>query len=217
MDDIYSLIDDRQWNGGWYQYIEFPSGESTVSTKLDLKSRESNGVKKWDIIKGYIKGGNTFLDVGCNAGLFLVKASKLYKEIHGVDISEYFLKQCRFVLKQFNIKNATLHCKDILTFDFQSIPSIDLTLMINTLHWIVYSDENGYIEDADSRLESFLFNLALNTKELVLIGAEDIRRAGGALEKTLPVIRDSFSVLDYGTVAFNDRVLNKIHARSKYK
>jgi len=206
METIESLSDDKKWKGGWYQNIILPSGKETKASLGDSK--------KWEIIEPYLRGSKTFLDIGCNAGQYLVKAGEHFDKIYGIEKSEYFIRQCYFVLEQFNMK-AGLFNVDAIGFDFKNLPHIDTTLMANTLYWVVYSDENGYIDNSDKKLHTFLGELSEKTTHLILIGAEDIDRVGGSLLKTEPVIADFFHIKDTKVVKTKDRTLNLIFAKSK--
>ena len=216
MTKIEELIDDNIWNGGWYQNITLPSGDKTISTTLKFDNSESRGGKKWDMIEPYMIKGKTFLDIGCNAGLYLVKANELYKKLYGVDVSEHFLKQCKYVLDEFKVK-AELICSNALEIDFKALPTIDTTIMVNALYWVAYSDEEGYIDDYEAKMKKFINELSKNTKELVLVGAETIERIGGTIEMTRPFIDKDFEIIESKIVQLNDRKLNVIYARSKDK
>lgn len=211
-DIIKSLIDDSQWIGGWYQDIILPDGSRTISTTLDFDKHESRSLKKWDIIERFMSSGR-FLDIGCNAGAYLVKASKRYSELYGIDNSTYFLTQCRFILDQFKV-NANLFCCPAMDFDFSQIPYMDTTVMIHSLYWLYYSDEKGYFDRAEARLHEFLDRLKKKTSDLIIIGSEGVDRIGGNLKKTDDFISDHFKVIESGFESFNDRKLNFIYARS---
>lgn len=205
---IESLSDDSIWKGGWYQDITLPSGERTKSTFYDFDDNQSRGIKKWEIAEPYIKG-ERFLDIGCNAGLHLVKANK--KQMWGIDVSPYFLKQCRFILEKFNIK-ATLIEGNALDVE---LPEVDTTLMANALYWMVFSDEEGYIDNYLERLDDFLRRLSEKTKYLVLIGSENINRIGGSLDATTPFVNNHFTILEARPIELNDRTVNLIYAESR--
>ena len=86
--------------GGWYQPIEFPDGQKTFSKNNDFFERDSFGKRKWDkFIEPYILDGKSFLDIGCNAGIHIVLASKKVKKLYGVERKRQFYNQCRYVLK----------------------------------------------------------------------------------------------------------------------
>lgn len=211
-DTIKSLVDDTKWRGGWYQDITFPDGSRTVSTTVDFEKHPSRSLKKWEIIEPYLSGGR-FLDIGCNAGGYLVKASKYYGKLYGIESSEHFLKQCRYVLECFGV-NAKLFCSPALDFDFSQLPIMDTTIMVNALYWLAYSDERGYVQNAESRLHKFMDTLKTKTKELILIGGEAVPRIGGELGRTVNFVGQHFDIVESRMVPFPDRMLNFIHARS---
>lgn len=199
------------WRGGWYQPIEFPNGEKTHSKRYDdetFHSRESLGRSKWDLlIEPNLPEGDRFLEIGCNAGLYLVLASEKYKEVYGVDSEEIFLSQAEEVLRRFN-ESVYLIQGDALEMD---LPSVDVTLMANVLYWLIYTDENGYREGWEERIERFFEKL--DTKWLVAVGAEDIERFGGKLDLTLPIIKKHFEVEKAEISPLKDRTLNIIVCR----
>jgi len=207
---IKNLIDDNIWKGGWYQDITFPNGEKSISTMN--KFGDSNGLKKWDIIKPYLRKGK-FLDIGCNAGLFLVKASEHYETLYGIEKSQYFIKQGVYVLKQFGI-DANVINSDVLDVEWNKIPLIDTTIAMNSLYWIGYSDEEGYIPDWESLIDIFLTRLSMNTKELVTVGSETVDRFGGTVNQTVEKLKEHFDIIETKLCPLNDRVLNVIYARS---
>lgn len=217
-DSINSLIDDSQWKGGWYQDITFPSGERSVSTTLDFDRHESRGLAKWKFIEPYLAKekteGSRFMDIGCNAGLHLVKASERYSHLYGIDSSVYFLRQCRYVLRKFGVK-ARIYCQSALDFDFGKLPEIDMTILVNSLYWLNYSDERGYVENADTRLHDFMEKLGGKTKRVVLIGSQGIRRIGGDLDLTLPFVREHLTIVEHRKAPMADRMLNVIYATRK--
>ena len=212
---IESFIDDNKWRGGWYQDITFPDGRRTISTTVDFDKHPTRSLAKWDIVEPFLTNGK-FLDIGCNAGGYLVKAAETgkYDDLYGLDSSEHFLKQARFVLDQFDVK-AKLHCSPALEFDFSKLPHIDTTIMINTLYWVAYSDEKGYVPNPDKELHRFLETLAGTTKDLILVGMEGLDRIGGNLNKTKEFVAHHFNIIEADFARnFKDRTLNYIYAQS---
>ena len=214
-DTIRKLADDRAWRGGWYQDITLPDGARTVSSTVDFDKYPSRSVEeKWNIIERFMTGGR-FLDIGCNAGGYLVKASELYTELYGIDPSTHFLKQCNYILGEFHLSRAEVFCNDALEFDFQKLPPIDTTIMINTLYWLGFTDEQGARADRDELLDLFMGRLRYATRDLVTVGCETVDRTGGSLARTLDLIGRHFQIIESGTVLFPDRPLNYIYARSQ--
>lgn len=215
MDSVESLSDDKQWKGGWYQNITLPDGKKTKSTYYCLDEHASRGVEKWKLIEPYMKG-ETFLDIGCNAGLHLYMASKKFKTTIGIESSGYFMKQCEFILKKFKVKSQ-LFTEDALDFDFNKLPDIDVTLMANALYWMTFSDEEGFVDNPEERMDDFLRRLSEKTTYLVLVGSEDIDRVGGSLIRTAPEVSNHFYIKNAKEIQLNDRTLNVIYAESRNK
>jgi len=216
---VEMLTDDARWYGGWYQPIVFPDGSMTHSTKFDddtFYGIQSLGLHKWDdVISPNLPGGDTLLDIGCNAGLYLVMASKAgFRNIYGIEESPYFLDQCRFVLDQFGV-DADLHCANATEFDYSLLPHIDVTLMANTLYWITYSDEDGFVDDADRKMHEFARKLSTKTTWLLAVGREGIDRMGGSLDRTVPLLDNYFTIERTNTYALPDGILNTILCKSE--
>jgi len=213
-DKIKALTDDNQWLGGWYQAIEFPCGNRTISNR-DIFKMDSKGEVKWEAIEHFLSKGNNFLEIGSNAGLYLILAKKHYKNIYGIEKSEYFYKQCQFVMEQFKSK-ARVYLSDALDFDYKQLPQMDIIFMANTLYWVTYSDEEGFVEDHENKMDRFLKTIANKTKFFLTIGTDDINRVGGSLELTSPAVNKHFDILNDDVMVLNDRPINIIYARSKY-
>lgn len=195
--EINSLADAKQWDGGWYQPIQFPNGTRTFSLKYgdNFFNMESFGKKKWErIIRPYLPSGKLFTEIGCNAGLNLVLAREAgFEHVWGVEISSYFAKQCHFVLNAFGSR-ASLIVADAFDYDYAALPMMDVMVMSNALYWMGYSDEHGYAPDYQVRMKRFLERMFLKANRLVIIGRENIDRIGGKRELTCQALEPYFNV-----------------------
>ena len=116
-EDIQQKIDKLgQGKYWWYQPIQFNEKYKTHSRKVSDKifySRKTFGINKWN---NYVKPnlpfdlkGKVVLDVGCNAGLFLIQAIKEGAEFaYGIEPSDShkfdngFDKQAKLVIDIFS-------------------------------------------------------------------------------------------------------------------
>jgi len=183
-----------------YQPIEFPDGTKIREEDLD---KDSFGKREWDkIIQPNLPKGNSFLDIGCNAGIHLVLAD--FKKKYGIDRHHEYLEQCKEVLDKFSAKAKLIH-GDIIDI---KIPKVDVALMSKALHWVGYSDEGVFIDNYEDVVAKFLKKLSKKTDYLLIIGVEGLDRIGGSLEKTLPYLKD-FEIIKSEKIVV-DRPLNII-------
>ena len=214
---VSELANDKVWYGGWYQPIEFPNGEKTESSKWEnFFSRDDFGERKWNrLIKPYLYGENSFLEIGCNAGLFLVLAEKYgFKNVYGLESFKYFFDQCQYVLSQFKSR-AIVYQKDALNFNFDSLESVDTVLLANALYWIGYSDNGKYVDNYNLKMNKFIRGLSFLTKRIIIIGGEKVERIGGNLDLTTKFIEPYFNIIKSEVITTGYRVLNLIVADSK--
>lgn len=214
---LKEFIKESAEKDGWYQPIKFPDGTETFNPKKpDFFDRDDLGVKKWErFIKPYLVGKSGFLEVGCNAGLYLVLAEKYgYKKVYGIENLKGFYEQSQKVLAEFNSK-ATVFFNNALEFNYHKLIDIDVILMANALYWMGYTDSGKYIENYEKRVEKFIKQLAFVSKRIILVGGERVDRIGGSLEKTLPVIKKYFNVIKSEVIETKHRQLNLIVGDSK--
>lgn len=207
---IDALADDAAWCGGWYQPIIFPDGSRTHSSKLDdaaFYGSESRGMRKWEsVIAPSLPPleGKRFLEIGCNAGLYLVAAKQAgAAKVYGVESHPQFFAQARFVLSRLCPEAELIH-GNALTVE---LPTADVTLLANALYWMVYSDERGLLPDHEQRMKQFLRRL---TGTVVIVGTEEPVRYS-PLSEVLPLL-DGWDVKVAKVVPVNDRTLNLVVA-----
>lgn len=215
--EFKALAKEDIWKGGWYQPIVFPDGSKTASSKWEaFHERDDFGKRKWEkYIKPYLVGKDTFLEIGCNAGLFLVLAEQYgYKNVYGLESMEYFYEQCSYVLKKFDSKAIT-YMKDALCFDYDRFKSVDTLLLANTLYWIGYKDSGKYVEDYELKLNRFMRRMSFLTKRIIITGGEKVDRIGGSLSITEPFISKYFNIVKSEVLHTGHRILNLIVADTK--
>jgi len=214
--EFKALAKEDIWGGGWYQPIVFPDGSKTNSTKYnDFFERNDFGERKWDnYIKPYLQG-KSFLEIGCNAGLFLVLAEKAgFDRVFGLEKTEYFYEQCLYVLKQFDSK-AVIYNADALKFDYDKTGDIDTILLSNALYWIGFDDEGKYCANYEQKIDKFLRKLAFYGKRIIFIGENDLDRIGGNLDMTLPWLQRYFDIKRVEVLNTGHRILNLIVTDTK--
>jgi len=219
---IDALSDDRQWAGGWYQPIDFPDGSRTHSTKLSdaqFYGSECRGIRKWrKAIAQHLPNlrGKSFLEIGCNAGLYL---SQAWREgavaIIGVENHPYFARQCRFVLEHLcPCAPVTLIEQDATELDWSLVGEVDVVLLANALYWVGYTDEHGAYPDRDRLMQTFLSGLAHAAQTVIVVGAEEGKQYAD-LASTTALLAPWFDLRTAEIVRVNDRVLNVIVGESR--
>lgn len=221
--EIDALSVDRQWFGGWYQPIDFPGGSRTHSTKLSdaqFYGSECRGLRKWRKVIAQNIGnlrGKRFLEIGCNAGLYLVQAWREgARWCIGVENHPQFIQQCHFVLNALAPDaSITLIEQDVTKVNWQIIGEVDIALLANALYWIGYTDEHGPYPNRAELMTRFLEGLAKSAKRVVIVGAEEKSKRYEDLETTIPLLEPFFDIRKSEIVPVNDRVLNVIVGDSK--
>ncbi len=215
--EFRALAKEDIWKGGWYQPIVFPDGTMTESSKWEkFHERDDFGERKWNkLIAPYLVGKDTFLEIGCNAGLYLTLAEKHgYEHIYGIESFDYFFEQCQFVLKQFNSK-AIVYYANALDFDYDRFKKVDTVLLANTLYWIGYSDSGKYCDNYALKIDKFMRRLSFLSKRIIIVGGEKVERIGGNLDITAPFISKYFNIVKQEVIYTGHRILNLIVADSR--
>lgn len=216
-----ALADDSQWSGGWYQPIRFPDGSLTHNTKLtdaEFYGAESRGALKWErVIKPHLPctlDSARFLEIGCNAGLYLALAHAEGASVVGVENHPLFIRQARLVLSHL-CPSAVLLEDDALAGEWERYGPFDLALLSNALYWMVYSDAHGFLEAHAAQLSKFLRRLAEASKYILVVGSESPLQYAN-LETSVPMIAESFEIIEAKPMPVNDRRLNIVAGRSRY-
>lgn len=207
--------------GKWYQSIDFGKYGKSKGSATDLD-------KKWKLIKEELPFSlkdKRVLDLGCNAGYFMLKAAKEgTKEILGIEENKDFYQQCLLTLNIFGILEPCIqHTMFYLTnFDSKQISlngTYDITFAFNFFYWLTYSDEVGSIKQPEEVFLRFLRHLSFHTQYLLIIGAEGVGRArakknandlGTSLDRTLPFLSPYFHIIKKKIVRQNKKRLSNI-------
>lgn len=181
--------DSTRW---WYQPIKFKDGVMTHSKKWDdarFYSERTFGINKWNnfVVPFLPFGlkGKVVLDIGCNAGIFLIQAVKAGAEfVYGIEPDSFnlgFYDQCMTVVDVFSeIEGIDYHKKiKILRKEAHRIDwletfpqGIDITFAYNVLYWMTFSDEKGSIPNADTVLKKLLADISTVSSYLIIMGDE---------------------------------------------
>ncbi len=166
--------------------------------KLIKEGVRKNDMERLDVIKSYIKPGQTILDVGSNVGFFTIQLAKAFPENVFVSIekSQPYAKLQLEILKQEKLKNVILihsECSiDWLKKASLACTFFDVTLLLSVLHHM--ENASQFLEKV-SRISKSLIIEMPNPNESRVCG-KDILKTQLHLEQ-LTQIKPSFKKLDY--------------------
>jgi len=170
---IYNLAK----NGIWHQDIPFLGSPVPLSYPEQRKSKFYH-LGKWNtFIEPLLPfddfSTRDFMEIGCNAGLFLFEAHRLgFKTVYGIEADKDFYKQLEFCVKTSNAKNIRISQRHIglpepnvdiegsSEMSAEDLRVVDVTLLSNLTYWL-------YEKDLLCLLET------LSTKSLYIIVVTD--------------------------------------------
>ena len=135
----------------WYQNI---IGVTPTDQHPERRVSKFWGDGKWDtfiepLIPFKYNTGRTFVELGCNAGLFLLRAGSVgFRRIVGIEALNKFHSQAQTVVaqkgSQYSIKlmhkivgeNTGVHPATGKLLDLNLLPVADMTLLANVHYWI---------------------------------------------------------------------------------
>lgn len=85
-------------------------------------------------LMGINKTVNLLIDIGCGYGTFLFPASKIVKQVIGIDIDDQMIRYCENQINEHGYKNIELITGDIsqnLTLDLIILPSLIFFIVKN--------------------------------------------------------------------------------------
>lgn len=99
---------------------------------------------KFLLLKKWTKPNDICLDVGIANGIFTIPLAKGVREVHGVDISQKMLKECRKNLASAGVRNVTVYERSATNLLFDDA-SFDIVFSYSTL-LLVPNPERAYHE-----------------------------------------------------------------------
>lgn len=164
----------------WYQNVDI---EGAVYEGEGRKNSRFWNEGKWETFINPLlpKERQTFIELGCNAGLFLKLASGIgFDRIIGVEASGQVMRQAETYRGSINGKWALVREKIGGGFDPYTLPLADVVLMSNFHYYISISDFDRLLNDLRNR-----------TLYCIIVSAR-VRRAGGRAFPDIGSVRGYF-------------------------
>lgn len=121
----------------WFHNIHLPDGNQTAKNHFlgDFPEFKWNAIKK---ILPENLSGYKILDVGCNAGYYSIQFAKMGAEVLGIDVDEHYLKQARWVAKEFDVDDR-IEFKQMQVYDLaRSEEKFDLIWFMGVFYHLRY-------------------------------------------------------------------------------
>ena len=214
---VDKIASEIKW---WYQPIKFCDGVRTHCRSGEndshFYSRPDFGINKWNnFIKPFIPfdlKDKVILDLGSNAGLFLIQSIKEGAEfVYGVEMnveSGGFFEQSIEAIKIFSeidsfnyfskIKIIPKNILDLSWID-QIEHDIDISFALNTFYWITCDKDCKEIKNAKIKTQELIDKIFLLSEYLLILGDEGIesdREKNGlnsitsGLKTTIPFLKN---------------------------
>lgn len=158
----------------WYQNVD---GMDVVFENPNRKESRFWGEGKWNnFIKPLLpQRRRTFIEIGCNAGLFLKMASDVgFKDVIGIEPSKSSMRQARDFRKVNKGTYKLIQQKVDANFALDELPLADVVLLANVHYYIPLSDFIHLVDRLKSR-----------TVYCIVVSARANRRPGAALHYLL--------------------------------
>ena len=156
----------------WYQTIEI-DGLDVVFEDINRKDSKFWNEGKWNnFVKPLLpKEQNTFLEIGCNAGLFLkMAADEGFRNIIGVEQSSSIMKQAELFKESNNADYKLIQQHVGSSFDLDQIPLSDVVLISNAHYYLTIPAFAKLVDD-----------LRNHSLYCIIVSARAKRRSGKAL------------------------------------
>lgn len=156
----------------WYQNIDVGDSE-IVYEGIDRKESKFWNEGKWNnFIKPLLpKDGRTFIEIGCNAGLFLKMAIDTgFKDVIGIEASGRIMDQAK-LFKKDNKYNYKLIQQTVgKDFEIDKLPIADVVLFSNVHYYFPVGVFSNLVDRIKNR-----------TTYCIVVGARAKRRKGNAV------------------------------------
>jgi hypothetical protein len=164
----------------WYQNVEI---EGAVYEGAERKHSKFWNKGKWEsFVKPLLpRERQVFIELGCNAGLFLKMASDAgFERVIGVEASDRVMRQAEVYRESIGGKWKLVQERIGGGFDPYSLPIADVVLMSNFHYYIGISDFDRLVNDLRNR-----------TLYCIVVSAR-VRRAGGKAFFDISSVRGYF-------------------------
>jgi hypothetical protein len=155
----------------WYQNIEIEGQKVTYEDPKRSQSKFWNEGKWENFIRPLLpKQRQTFLELGCNAGLFLKLAEDVgFKRVIGVEARSQIMDQARCFKEQNGYSYRLLHQRIGGNFDLTALPLSDVVLISNMHYYLPVSVFSQLVDDLKNR-----------SLYCIVVSAKARRRSGNA-------------------------------------
>lgn len=122
----------------WYQTIEI-DGVDAVFEDINRKDSKFWNEGKWNnfVQPLLMRERNTFLEIGCNAGLFLKMATDVgFKRVIGVEGSSSIMRQAELYKESNGGDYKLIHQHVGSNFDLDQLPLFDMVLISNMHYYL---------------------------------------------------------------------------------
>ena len=137
----------------WYQTIEIP-GLDVVYEGIERKESKFWNEGKWDnFIKPLLpKERQTFLEIGCNAGLFLKMATDVgFQDVVGVEGNRQIMEQAQHFKKDNGYEYKLVHQRVGVDFNIDDLRLSDVVLMSNAHYYFGVPAFARLVDDLKNR------------------------------------------------------------------
>jgi len=131
------IQDEINQLGPWFHNIHLPDGTQTFPDHFlgDFPTF------KWRNIQNSIPAdlsGWKVLDIGCNAGFYAIELAKRGAEVLAIDLDDHYLKQGRWVARQFGLENR-ITFKKMQVYDLAHIDeAFDMVWFMGVFYHLRY-------------------------------------------------------------------------------
>ena len=102
-----------------------------------VRALERYVVSRNDIVLSLLSGGGTLVDVGCGDGTLVLKAAPMFREAHGVDISETAIEQAHVRARIQGVANTQF---TVVNVNSEWLPfsdgTVDAVTCVAVLPWL---------------------------------------------------------------------------------
>ena len=156
----------------WYQVVEIDGVDAVFEDKKRRYSKFWNQ-GKWNTFVAPLlpKERQTFLEIGCNAGLFLKMASDVgFKRITGADGNSRIMQQADILKKHYDGEWDLVNLSVGHDFKLTNLPLPDVTLLSNIHYYLPVGDFSKLVDE-----------LMYRTLYCIIVSAKAKRRRGNAM------------------------------------